>query len=308
MYIDSMGRLCQLFGGKNGNLYKKYELSYEEASRTLKNYFQSDKRIRGDENLRISLYLDNAKCGDLHLFIIDFDKIDGKTDTQSAFFQEAKGLADRVTRSQGGGYHMFYGVDKKAAAPLFDSINLLTAEGTESFVCKTGCVTTDGRNKVDMFCDALHFIYEWEAWDNSLELTDKTQPLYELIKTYFQLKRPMDGSSGKRQSTGRNTPLLDKVSEESLRQEMTDKQQKVFDDLKTQSSDCSREQWFSIGIDIFHVFGAELGGKVFRWWSAPGHSFQPQGCARTWENICSRGPKTELKNSIWMELVAESAF
>ena len=308
MYIDSMGRLCQLFGGKNGNLYKKYELSYEEASRTLKNYFQSDKRIRGDENLRISLYLDNAKCGDLHLFIIDFDKIDGKTDTQSAFFQEAKGLADRVTRSQGGGYHMFYGVDKKAAAPLFDSINLLTAEGTESFVCKTGCVTTDGRNKVDMFCDALHFIYEWEAWDNSLELTDKTQPLYERIKTYFQLKRPMDGSSGKRQSTGRNTPLLDKVSEESLRQEMTDKQQKVFDDLKTQSSDCSREQWFSIGIDIFHVFGAELGGKVFRWWSAPGHSFQPQGCARTWENICSRGPKTELKNSIWMELVAESAF
>ena len=146
------------------------------------------------------------------------------------------------------------------------------------------------------------------TYEYSLELTDKTQPLYELIKTYFQLKRPMDGSSGKRQCTGRNTPLLDKVSEESLRQEMTDKQQTVFDDLKTQSSDCSREQWFSIGIDIFHVFGAELGGKVFRWWSAPGHSFQPQGCARTWENICSRGPKTELKNSIWMELVAESAF
>ena len=300
--------MCKLFGGKNGNLYKKYELSYEDANRAMQTYLHSENQGRGAESLRVSLYLDNAKCGDLHLFVIDFDKVDGKVDTQSAFFQEAKGLADRVTRSQGGGYHMFYGVDKKAAAPLFDSINLLTAEGTESFVCKTGCVTTDGRNKVDMFCDALHFIYEWEAWDNSLELTDKTQPLYELIKTYFQLKRPMDGSNGKRQSTGRNTPLLDKVSEESLRQEMTEKQQKVFDDLKTQSSDCSREQWFSIGIDIFHVFGAELGGKVFRWWSAPGHSFQPQGCARTWENICSRGPKTELKNSIWMELVAESAF
>ena len=300
--------MCKLFGGKNGNLYKKYELSYEDANRAMQTYLHSKNRGRGAESLRVSLYLDNAKCGDLHLFVIDFDKVDGKVDTQSAFFQRAKSLADRVTRSQGGGYHMFYGVDKKAAAPLFDSINLLTAEGTESFVCKTGCVTTDGRNKVDMFCDALHFIYEWEAWDNSLELTDKTQPLYELIKAHFQLKRPMDGSNGKRQSTGRNTPLLDKVSEESLRQEMTEKQQKVFDDLKTQSSDCSREQWFSIGIDIFHVFGAELGGKVFRWWSAPGHSFQPQGCARTWENICSRGPKTELKNSIWMELVAESAF
>ena len=300
--------MCKLFGGKNGNLYKKYELSYEDANRAMQTYLHSKNRGRGAESLRVSLYLDNAKCGDLHLFVIDFDKVDGKVDTQSAFFQGAKSLADRVTRSQGGGYHMFYGVDKKAAAPLFDSINLLTAEGTESFVCKTGCVTTDGRNKVDMFCDALHFIYEWEAWDNSLDLTDKTQPLYELIKAHFQLKRPMDGSNGKRQSTGRNTPLLDKVSEESLRQEMTEKQQKVFDDLKTQSSDCSREQWFSIGIDIFHVFGAELGGKVFRWWSAPGHSFQPQGCARTWENICSRGPKTELKNSIWMELVAESAF
>ena len=300
--------MCKLFGGKNGNLYKKYELSYEDANRAMQTYLHSKNRGRGAESLRVSLYLDNAKCGDLHLFVIDFDKVDGKVDTQSAFFQRAKSLADRVTRSQGGGYHMFYGVDKKAAAPLFDSINLLTAEGTESFVCKTGCVTTDGCNKVDMFCDALHFIYEWEAWDNSLELTDKTQPLYELIKAHFQLKRPMDGNSGKRQSTGRNAPLLDNVSEESLRQEMTDKQQKVFDDLKTQSSDCSREQWFSIGIDIFHVFGAELGGKVFRWWSAPGHSFQPQGCARTWENICSRGPKTELKNSIWMELIAESAF
>lgn len=300
--------MCKLFGGKNGKLYKKYELSYEDANRAMQTYLHSENRGRSAESLRVSLYLDNAKCGDLHLFVIDFDKVDGKVDTQSAFFQGAKSLADRVTRSQGGGYHMFYGVDKKAAAPLFDSINLLTAEGTESFVCKTGCVTTDGRNKVDMFCDALHFIYEWEAWDNSLELTDKTQPLYELIKAHFQLKRPMVGSNGKRQSTGRNTPLLEKVSEESLRQEMTEKQQKVFDDLKTQSSDCSREQWFSIGIDIFHVFGAELGGKVFRWWSAPGHSFQPQGCARTWENICSRGPKTELKNSIWMELVAESAF
>lgn len=300
--------MCKLFGGKNGNLYKKYELSYEDANRAMQTYLHSKNRGRGAESLRVSLYLDNAKCGDLHLFVIDFDKVDGKVDTQSAFFQGAKSLADRVTRSQGGGYHMFYGVDKKAAAPLFDSINLLTAEGTESFVCKTGCVTTDGCNKVDMFCDALHFIYEWEAWDNSLELTDKTQPLYELIKAHFQLKRPMDGNSGKRQSTGRNAPLLDNVSEESLRQEMTEKQQKVFDDLKTQSSDCSREQWFSIGIDIFHVFGAELGGKVFRWWSAPGHSFQPKGCARTWENICSRGPKTELKNSIWMELVAESAF
>lgn len=301
--------MCKLFGGKNGNLYKKYELSYEEANRAMQTYLHGENRGRGAESLRVSLYLDNAKCGDLHLFVIDFDKVDGKVDRQSTFFQEAKRLADRVTRSQGGGYHMFYGVDKNAAASLFDSLNLLTAKGTESFVCKTGCVTTDGRNKVDMFCDALHFIYEWEAWDNALELTDKTQQLYELIKAHFQLKRPMDSNTGKRRSAGgKSVSLLDEVSEESLRQEMTDKQQWVFDDLKMQSSDCPREQWFSVGIDIFHVFGAELGGKVFRWWSARGHSFQPQGCARTWESICSRGPKTELNNLLWEELIAESAF
>lgn len=135
--------------------------------------------------------------------MIDFDKIDGEIDTGSSFFQVAHQLADKVTRSQGGGYHMFYGIDKTTATPLFDSINLLTADGTQSFVCKTGNITTDGKNKVDMFCDARHFIYEWEPWDNTVGLTDKTQVLYELIKENFELKRPMSGgkighASGKR--------------------------------------------------------------------------------------------------------------
>lgn len=92
--------MCKLFGGKNGNLYKKYELSYEDANRAMQTYLHSENQGRGAESLRVSLYLDNAKCGDLHLFVIDFDKVDGKVDTQSAFFQRAKSLADRVTRSQ----------------------------------------------------------------------------------------------------------------------------------------------------------------------------------------------------------------
>ncbi len=33
-------------------------------------------------------------------------------------FQSAKSLAGKVTHSQGGGYHMFYGVDKNVAAQL----------------------------------------------------------------------------------------------------------------------------------------------------------------------------------------------
>ena len=67
--------MCKLFGGKNGNLYKKYELSYEDANRAMQTYLHSKNRGRGAESLRVSLYLDNAKCGDLHLFVIDFDKV-----------------------------------------------------------------------------------------------------------------------------------------------------------------------------------------------------------------------------------------
>ena len=84
--------MCKLFGGKNGNLYKKYELSYEDANRAMQTYLHSKNRGRGAESLRVSLYLDNAKCGDLHLFVIDFDKVDGKVDTQSAFSRGQRAL------------------------------------------------------------------------------------------------------------------------------------------------------------------------------------------------------------------------
>ncbi len=242
---------------------------------------------------------------DLHIFVIDFDEFD----EESPFFKEAYSLADKVTRSQGGGYHMFYGVDKEKAEPLFDSINLLTSENYKGFVCRTA-ITQDGTNKVDLFCDVGHFIYEWEAWDNAVGLTDKTQALYELIKENFVLSRPMSSGKGKRirGKSAKGYVLLEELSEEELLQQMSAEQREVFADLKTKSSDCSSSQWFSIGIDVYHVFGAELGGKVFRWWSTPGHSFQLQGCSRTWENICDRGPKTELRNSLWAELIEGSAF
>lgn len=127
--------------------------SADQATQILERYLNGNKRVRGDESLRVSLYLDNAMCGNLHIFVIDFDRFD----ENSGFFQNVKNLADKVTRSQGGGYHMFYGI-----------------------------------NKVDFFCDARHFIYEWEPWDNSVGLTDKTQQLYTLIKDNFSLTRPLE--------------------------------------------------------------------------------------------------------------------
>ena len=239
--------------------------------------------------------------GNLHIFVIDFDEFD----VESHFFKEAHRLADKVTRSQGGGYHMFYGIDKKKAEPLFDSINLLASENAASFVCKTGAITRDGTNKVDLFCDTGHFIYEWEEWNNTIGLTDKTQELYQLIKENFDLSRPMSSGKGKRTSGkgGKSYAMLEELSKGELLQQMSAEQREVFADLQTKSSDCSSSQWFSIGIDIYHVFGVELGGKVFFLWSKPGHSFQPQGCSLTWSNICDRGPDTELVNGRWADIM-----
>ena len=281
-----------------------YALSYERATQILERYLNGNKRVRGDESLRVSLYLDNAMCGNLHIFVIDFDRFD----ENSSFFQSAKNLADKVTRSQGGGYHMFYGIDKNAAAPLFDSINLLASKAATSFVCSTGNTTLDGANKVDFFCDARHFIYEWEEWDNTAGLTDKTQSLYELIRDNFSMKRPMDvGGHGTRSRAGSNRAvLLDEMDELDLLPRMSDVQKEVFADLKTISSDCTRGEWFSIGLNIWHVFGDNLGGDVFRFWSEPGHSFNPQGCSVTWDNICERGPETKLCNRQWEAILHEN--
>ena len=317
-YIDQNGTPMKLYGGKGDKLRRFYELPYEQAKEMVDAYMKKEERSELEKSLHVSLYLDNAKFGNLHIFVIDFDKLDGTVETDTTFFRSAKELADKVTCSQGGGYHMFYGVDKEKGTPLFDSINLLTAKGTKSYISKTGAVTLDGKNKVDMFCDALHFIYEWEEWDNTAGLTDKTQELYELIKANFELKRPMDidkrkdsdngfATTAKRKDADDGFTTLKDMTEAEVKQQMNDKQKAVFEDLKAISPDCSREIWFSIGLDIYHAFGDELGGSVFWLWSKPGHSFNPQGCTRTWSNICNRGPKTELRNSKWDSLLAESA-
>ena len=304
MFIDKSGEPAKLRGGKAGPLCGLYALTYEQARRTLNAYLNGGKRVKGDESLRVSLYLDNAMYGNLHIFVIDFDSFD----EQSGFFQSAKNLADKVTRSQGGGYHMFYGIDKNAATPLFDSINLLASDSAKSYVRNLGAVTLDGTNKVDLFCDARHFIYEWEEWDNTAGLTDKTQSLYELIRDNFSMKRPMDvGGHGTRSRAGSNRAvLLDEMDELDLLPRMSDVQKEVFADLKTISSDCTRGEWFSIGLNIWHVFGDNLGGDVFRFWSEPGHSFNPQGCSVTWDNIGERGPETKLCNRQWEAILHEN--
>ena len=307
VYIDHWDDTIQwLFGSKKGNKRKDYELSYEEARTEYFRFWSSENWETSGKDLRVSLWLDNAMFGNLHIFVIDFDKIDGIVKTESAFFKAAKELADKVTRSQGGGYHMFYGINKKKAEPLFDSINLLTNETAASFVCKYGAITQDGANKVDMFCDAAHFIYEWEPWDNTIGLTDKTQELYQLIKENFELKRSSSSRKGTRASGkgGKSYAMLEELSEEELLQQMSAEQREVFSDLiKTKSPHWEKNRWQTIGINIFHVFGADLGGKVFLHWSKPGRTFRPRDCAKEWDYICEIGPDTELWDNHWVDII-----
>lgn len=296
IYIKNGKTPLKLCGGKDGKLKRYHEMTYKEAKNELEAYktLKGDTISEGAKTMRVSLYLDNAMFGDLHIFVMDFDAWDKESD----FFQAANALADKVTRSQGGGYHMFYGISKEKATPLFDQINLLASKTAKSYISRTGAVSQDGKNKVDFFCDAYHFIYEWEEWDNAIGLTDKTEALYELIRDNFSLKRPMDFDEWEDADNGWTT--LEGLPEDMMKSQMNDCQKAAFDDLKTKySSDCSREEWFSRGLDIYHVFGDELGGSVFLWWSKPGHSYNPQGCATTWANICRRGPQTILRNPDW---------
>ena len=328
VYIDTYHEEIKvLFGGKDGIQRKHYELSYQQAKENFYYYWGCERRTEGDEDLRISLYLDNAKYGNLHIFVLDFDDYD----EESQFFKEAQQLADKVTRSQGGGYHMFYGVDKEAATPLFDSINLLASENALSFVCKTGAVTLDGTNKVDMFCDTRRLMYEWELWDNTIGLTDKTQELYQLIKGNFSLEK---SKSYKQSSSGNTTTqhrwaicksgkkvasnsdaeyqgvIIEGKTESELKSEMTDKQREIFEDLKNISADCSERSWTSVAYDIWFAFqtddGDELAAQVFLWWSKRGSkSYEPFQCVRKWEfvnELCSTGQRT-LSNGRWQAIM-----
>ena len=200
---------------------------------------------------------------------------------------------------------MFYGVDREKAEPLFDGINLLASRTAESFINKKSNTTLDGRNKVDFFCDALNFIYEWEEWDNNAGLTDRTQELYELITANFELTRPFDFGITFVGDADNGFICIEEMSEEMLLDEMTTEQRLVFSDLKNISCECSAAEWFSTGINIWHVFGDELGGSVFQWWSKPGHSYNGPGCATTWGNIDNRcmGGATWLNSSRWRSIL-----
>ena len=296
----------KLTDGVKGKHSKHYSITYEDARDKVARYLIDEQKTNGNSMLRVSLYLNNAKYGDLHIFVIDFDE----TDENSTFFKAACALADKVTRSKSGGYHMFYGVNKEVATPLFDGINLLASKSAASWVSRTAAWTTDGRNKVDMFCDALRLIYEFEEWDNSKGLTDKTMPLFELIGDNFKLDKPNEYDESSDASCG-DFELVG-MKKAALLERMNTAQKKIFALLEQMSSDCDGKEWKRTGFNIRYVFASdfmdELGGAVWLWWSKRGgNKFDATQCARTWAWI-SRQSKVTLNNTEWAEILDEGIW
>ena len=315
-YVDAEGTVRQL-NKKSEELSRYYHMSYEQAKASLDYHFFAKEYDGVTKSLRVSLWMENAKYNNLHIFVIDFDD----HDTTTPFYKAAAVAADYITTSQSGGHHMFFGVNKEKAHPLFDSINLLTAKanaGLEGgWVSKTGCITLDGKNKVDFFCDSCRLIYEFEEWDNTRSLTDKTAVVYELIKANFNLNRPkeIDIFADARYKN----MVLHAQTAEQIRadMQMTDRKCAVFDDLiENISSDVEKREWLKVGFDIYaafvgddeddYEFNVDLGGSIFLYWSklAPAR-FQPQSCASTWAWICSQGEggNARLKNEKWHDIL-----
>ena len=93
IYLENGKIPMKLYDGKGGKLGHYYEMSYEEAKSQLEAYkaLKGNTISEGAKTMRVCLYLDNARFGDLHIFVMDFDAWDEKSD----FFQAAKALQIR---------------------------------------------------------------------------------------------------------------------------------------------------------------------------------------------------------------------
>lgn len=316
-YVDGWDNLVP--ANKKGN-ERDYYLHYHQTFEIVADMAACYKHAHGDcPTLSPSFYLENAKYNDLFVFVIDFDKIEdinGKKqpiDTEAPFFINAKKAANHTTMSKSGGYHMYFGINRETATPLFDRINLLVSSGAQSYICKTGVTTQDNRIKVDFFCDTPRLIYERQEWDITKGLTDKTQELYELIRDNFdfchfekreaKVKRTKKtDKTPKTTRTPRKHIKIAELEESELIAKMDEKQKEIFADLKTISETCSRTEWYKTGIDIYCIFGADLGGEVFFWWSKPYKNFDKQDCCNEWESVCNK-ENPELWRSRWCAIM-----
>lgn len=319
MYIDKNRKVKTLYkwDPKNDRIIEEnlqyYQMPYWRAKAMLDDYIYSGEAptigppewgilTKGAETLRVSLWLEDAKWDDLYLLCVDFDKFHGVIG-ETEFFRKCLSLCDFHTRSQGGGYHCWFGVRRPLADRLFEEINLTTHRGTKSFVCAIN-LTSDGNDKFDVFCCNGRLVHEHEPWQPDRGVSDKTQELYELFKQYVQIKKKehidyWEDAEGKH-------IVLEGMDEETLREKARetkwgDKALLILDDLKEKDAGCARGPWFWVGCNIKEVFDEELGGSVWLWWSRQGENYQPQACVNTWGEICRR--KVQLLDYGWGQIL-----
>lgn len=84
---------------------------------------------------------------------------------------------------------------------------------------------------------------------------------------------------------------------------MDEKQKSVFLDLMANKSpNCSRTQWYKTGINIYCVFGDELGGEVFYYWSKDYTEFDYSVMRTEWDAIVSK-ENAELREEKWIDIL-----
>ena len=266
----------------------KYSRSYEEVTAEVEAYnaIQSKKIYDFGQEPKlatVSLWLENAMCGDLFVLIIDDD-----TGTDTELGDCIRSNADYFTRSKSGkGSHSYFGIRKDNE--LWDRLNILS--GGESYISKTGLTATDG-TKIDIFCDAPRFIYEKIGFYGK-QLTDKTEVVAEILR-HFEYKRTTENKthrSGKiRKSTSYNDYSV--MSKEELEPLMDTEQQSLTLTALEDMSSSEQNNWYSVGCDLSIIFSdnPEVGLKVYIWWSYKDYQdkFDISQPIRTWDKICDR--------------------
>jgi len=283
------------------DILAKYSRSYEEVAAEVTSYnaIQLEKvyEFEQEPNLAtVSLWLENAMCGDLFVLVIDDDSGE---DTELGDYIRSN--ADFSTRSKSGvGSHSYFGIRKDNE--LWDSLNILSGS-EDSYISKTGLKAADG-TKIDIFCDTPRFIYEKIGFYGK-PLTDKTEVVAEILRR-FEYKRTTENKthrSGKiRNSTSYGDYSI--MTKEALEPLMETEQQQLLLDALEGISSKEHSVWYSIGCDLSIIFAdnPEVGLNVYVWWSYKDYQdkFDISQPIRSWDNICDM--EGLYLNSRWNEL------
>ena len=282
------------------DILTQYSRSFEEVAAEVAAYnakqLERVYEFGQEPNLAtVSLWLENAMCGDLFVLVIDDDT---SKDTELGGY--IRNSADFFTRSKSGrGSHSYFGIRKDDK--LWDSLNILC--GGEAYISKGGLTANDS-TKIDIFCDAPHFIYEKIGFYGK-PLTDKTEVVAEILSR-FDYKRTTDNKTHRSGKIQKSTSYSDYsvMAKEELEPFMETEQQALMPSALEGISSREHSVWYSIGCDLSIIFAEkpEVGLNVYIWWSYKDYQdkFDISQPIRSWDNICDT--ENLYLSSRWNEL------